>query len=177
MSTITTKRLLLRPFCENDAEAMYKNWTYDERVARYCRWYPHEGIEVTKKLLDMYIQKTAEGFDYIWGIVLRENNELVGCIDVVNLSEDKEIATIGYLLSYEHWNKGYVTEALSTVIKKLFDDGIKTVKAMHHIENPASGKVMEKCGMKYTHNDIVPGKFGTNETCEVRCYEIHNLNM
>lgn len=58
MSKITTKRLILRHFCVGDAEAMFKNWTYDERVARYCRWYPHKSIEETKRLLDMYIEKS-----------------------------------------------------------------------------------------------------------------------
>ena len=44
MNTLYTDRLVLRPFKKNDAEAMYKNWTYDERVARYCRWHPHTSI-------------------------------------------------------------------------------------------------------------------------------------
>ena len=37
---------------ENDAKEMFKNWTYDERVAKYCRWYPHPNIEATEQLLE-----------------------------------------------------------------------------------------------------------------------------
>ena len=54
----------------------------------------------------------------------------------------------------------------------VFDDGIETIKAEHHIDNIASGRVMEKCGMNFTHNDKAQRKFGSAETCDVKCYEI-----
>ncbi len=172
MSILKTNRLLLRPLDFNDAEAMFKNWTFDERVARYCRWYPHKSIEETKQLLKMYLQEAQNGFDYRWGIELQDTNELIGCIDVVDLSDDNKSATIGYVLSHEYWNNGISTEALSAVITKLFDDGIEIIKAEHHIDNIASGKVMEKCDMKFTHNSKAQLKFGSNEMCDVKCYEI-----
>ncbi len=37
MNVIETERLLLRPLTDNDAAEMFKSWTWDERVARYCR--------------------------------------------------------------------------------------------------------------------------------------------
>lgn len=171
MSILKTKRLLLRPLNSNDAEAMFQNWTFDERVARYCRWYPHKSIDETKQLLKMYLEQAENGFDYRWGIVLQETNELIGCIDVVDLSNDNKTATIGYVLSYKYWNNGISTEALSAVIEKLFDEGIEIIKAEHHIDNIASGIVMEKCGMKFTHNDKAQCKFGSHEMCTVKCYE------
>lgn len=152
MSILKTERLNLRPLGKNDAEAMYKNWTYDERVARYCRWNPHRSMEATEQLLKMYLDQAASGFEYRWGIELKETGELIGCIDVVKISEDSKIATVGYVLSCDYWNKGYATEALTAVIQELFNDGFEVVNAEHHIDNIASGKVMEKCGMKYTCN-------------------------
>ena len=172
MSILKTERLNLRPLEKNDAEAMYKNWTYDERVARYCRWNPHESLEATEQLLKMYIDQEASGFKYRWGIELKETGELVGCIDVVKISEDSKIATVGYVLSCDYWNKGYATEALTAVIQKLFNDGFEVVNAEHHINNIASGKVMEKCGMKYTCNGKAQKKFNSDELCDVKWYEI-----
>ncbi len=172
MSILKTKRLLLRPLNSNDAESMFQNWTFDERVARYCRWYPHKSIVETKQLLKMYLEQTKNGFDYRWGIVLQETNELIGCIDVVDLLDNNKTAIIGYVLSHKYWNNGISTESLSAVITKLFDDGIETIKTAHHIDNIASGRVMEKCGMKFTHNDKAQRKFGSAETCDVKCYEI-----
>ena len=57
MSILKTNRLLLRPLNLDDAEIMFKNWTYDERVAKYCRWYPHKSIDETKQLLKMYLEQ------------------------------------------------------------------------------------------------------------------------
>ena len=58
-SVLLTERLVLRPFRKDDAEAMFLNWTSDENVARYCRWYAHENISITEKLLKMYIEDAA----------------------------------------------------------------------------------------------------------------------
>ena len=172
MSIIKTERLILRPLTDKDAAEMFKNWTWDERVAKYCRWYPHKSIEETKQLLKMYIRQAENGFDYRWGIILKDSNNLIGIIDVVDLSEDKKTAEVGYVLAYDYWNNGYLTEALKAVITELFNDGVETVIADHHVENIASGRVMEKCGMKFTHFSKAKAKFGSDELCDVKCYEI-----
>lgn len=172
MEKLYTKRLVLRPFEKNDAEAMYKNWTYDERVAKYCRWYPHENVDLTKKLLDMYLNENSK---YCWAIVLKDGNEPIGAIDVVDICDDNKTAEIGYVLSYNYWNNGFATEALNIVIDALFNMGFTKIKAKHHVDNIASGKVMEKCGMKFTRNDKSQEKFDTDRLCDVKCYEIRKL--
>lgn len=172
MSILKTNRLLLRPLTQADAEAMFKNWTYDERVAKYCTWYPHKSINETKLLLKMYLDQKANGFDYRWGIELKETNELIGVIDVVDLSDDNKTAVVGYVLGHKFWNKGFATEALSAVITKLFDDGVEVIEARHHIDNVATGEVMKKCGMRFTHNDKAKRKFNSTEMCDILCYEI-----
>ncbi|MBE6787403.1 MAG: GNAT family N-acetyltransferase [Ruminococcaceae bacterium] len=172
MSVIKTDRLILRPLTDNDAQEMFKNWTWDSRVAKYCRWHPHKSIEETKELLKMYKSQAENGFDYRWGITLKKDNSLIGVIDVIELSEDKKTAEVGYVLTYDYWNNGYLTEALKAVIKILFSDGIEKVIADHHIDNIASGRVMEKCGMKFTHYSKAKAKFGSDELCDVKCYEI-----
>ena len=177
MSILHTERLRLRPLREDDAQAMYDNWTCDERVARYCRWHPHRDVEGTKQLLKMYLDEAAGGFDFRWGIELRETGDLIGVIDVVGISDDGKTATIGYVLAHAHWNRGYVTEALRRVLSVLLASGFTTVKAEHHIDNPASGRVMEKCGMTYIDNACVPGKFGSDELVEVKQYEIKAPQM
>lgn len=128
MSILYTDRLVLRPFKETDAEAMYKNWTFDNRVAKYCRWYPHSNIEMTQQLLNIYLEEAKKGFEYRWAILLNGNDEPIGAIDVVRVSEDNKTATIGYVLSYNYWNKGYATEALKGVIKYLFDNGFNGIE-------------------------------------------------
>lgn len=55
MSKLYTKHLVLREFNENDAPAIYSHWAYDQRVAKYCRWYPHDSVAASAELLKMYL--------------------------------------------------------------------------------------------------------------------------
>lgn len=167
MSTLLhTDRLTLRPFREGDAQAMYKNWTYDERVARYCRWYPHKSIEETEAYLKICLEA-----EYSWAITLKGNDEPIGCIDLVG-KNSVGVPEIGYVLAYDYWRNGIMTEAVKAVLDELFRCGFGKVGACHRVDNPASGRVMEKCGMTYVRNCMVPKKFGSDEQCEVKCYEI-----
>ena len=59
---------------------------------------------------------------------------------------------LGYGLRKEFWNKGIVTEAGRAVIEQLRKDGIPYLTATHDVNNPASGRVMEKLGMKYQYS-------------------------
>lgn len=172
MSTLETERLLLRPFREDDAEKMYQNWTYDERVARYCRWHPHEGVSATQDLLKMYLKQASEGFDYRWAITIKGTDEPIGCIDVVNMSSASKTAEIGYVLSHAYWGQGIMTECFHAVLEKLFHEGFMRIIARHHIDNPASGRVMEKCGMKFCGYGQATEKFGSKKLCRVKCYEL-----
>lgn len=166
MDKLYTNRLVLRPFHSGDAGAMYKNWTSDERVAKYCRWYPHKSVTETEKYLKMCIESR-----YSWAITLKDKDEPVGCIDVVEINS-AGVPEIGYVLMYDYWGKGLMTEALKAVIKELFQSGFDKIVAYHDIDNPASGKVMKKCGMTYVRNCMKQKKFGSDEMCEVRYYEI-----
>ena len=57
---------------------------------------------------------------------------------------------IGFKLKRDYWNKGITTEALSAVMNFLFNEvGMHRITAKHDIENPASGIVLQKCGMQY----------------------------
>lgn len=167
MKILTTNRLRLRPFDEHDAEAMFKNWTFDDRVAHYCRWYPHQSIHETKQYLSLCMEK-----EYCWAITLKEKDEPIGCIDVVGI-DHRGAAEIGYVLAYDYWNKGFMSEAAFAVIEELFHCGFETITACHALDNPASGKVMEKSGMIYIRNDMAQKKFGSSEQIEVQWYEIH----
>lgn len=166
MSVLYTERLVLRPFRSGDAEAMYKNWTFDERVARYCRWYPHKGIAETEDYLKMCLET-----EYCWAITLKDTDEPIGAINLVGENNDG-VSEIGYVLAHDYWGKGIMTETVKAVLEELFGCGFEKIGAWHNVDNPASGKVMEKCGMTYVRNDMAQKKFGSDEQCEVKYYEI-----
>lgn len=120
----------------------------------------------------MYKSQAESGFDFRWGIELKSNRESIGIIDVVNLSSDKKTAEIGYCLSFDYWNNSYATEALNEVINNLFKNGVDRIIAKHHIDNSASGKVMEKCNMRFVGLAKAQAKFGSDEQCDLKCYEL-----
>ena len=79
-----------------------------------------------------------------------ETGKIIGNISVVQVREDIGEALIGYCMSREYWGHEYMPEALKAVIDYLFDvAGMNRVVASHDVNNPKSGRVMQKAGMKY----------------------------
>ena len=147
---LETNRLILRKFQLDDYKLFYQNWATDERVTRYMTWYPHQNINETKELVERWSNSYDNNQFYHWIIVLKENNEPIGSMSVVDINEEKEDFEVGYCINYNNWNKGLATEAFNEVINYLFNEvNIKCVTASHDSRNVASGKVMEKCGLKY----------------------------
>lgn len=145
---LKTERLYLRPFCEGDAEEMFKNWASDKEVTKYLTWTPHENIEQTRALLKLWEAQSKEKNVYHWAITYR--GEVVGDINLVAVNEYCEKGIIGYCLSRKVWGLGIMTEALKEVVRYLFEEvGFSRLEATHSVSNPASGKVMEKCGLLY----------------------------
>lgn len=149
-STLETERLLLRQFCHSDADDMFKNWANDPCVTEFLTWPPHENVEVTRNLLDNWISRYKEPEYYNWVIVLKEQNLLVGNISVVKTDKRIYSADIGYCMGKAWWGNGIMPEALRAVIVYLFDETeFNRIAAFHDSNNPESGRVMEKAGMKF----------------------------
>lgn len=147
---LETKRLILRQFKEEDAEEMYNNWASDSEVTKYLTWSAHNSVEVSKKVIEMWLDEYNNDTSYNWAIELKETGSIIGSIGLLNVNDEKESCEAGYCIGKEYWNKGVLTEALSSVIGFGFNDvGFQRIAACHHVNNPASGRVMEKCGMEY----------------------------
>ena len=149
--TIETDRLILRRFAMEDAEAMYRNWASDDEVSKHLTWPTHTSVEISKMVLTDWTSHYPEPDFYNWAIVLKENGpEPIGNISVVGIDNKVDAATMGYCMSRAHWRKGIMAEALTAVIAFLFDEvGFNRVEADHDPNNPASGRVMEKSGMRH----------------------------
>lgn len=149
-TTLETKRLILRKVTVGDAEVAFKNWTNDSKTTRYVTWKPHGTVENTKKLFEMWEDDYNNPNTYRWVVEVKELGEVIGTIDVVKKRLDDKTAEIGYCYGSKFWGNGYGTEALTKVIDYLLNDvGFELIEARHLVDNPASGRVMEKSGMKY----------------------------
>lgn len=147
---IRSNRITLRRFKKSDAFDMFNNFTNDIDVVKYLTWAPHKDIEVTRARIDFVLESYKNDNYYEWAIVLNENNQVIGSIAAMSPNDIIKQCEIGYCMSKEHWGKGIMTECLSNLIDYLINDvGFNRIQARHDIQNPASGKVMIKAGMKY----------------------------
>lgn len=147
---IETNRLQLRPFCMEDVNVAYKNWTSDENVTEFLRWPTHTNIGITEKVIKDWIRESKRLDFYQWAIVLKEIDEPIGTISVVDKNDSLNIVHIGYCIGSKWWHKGITTEAFRAIIPFLFDEvGANRIESQHDPNNPHSGNVMKKCGMTY----------------------------
>ena len=148
---LETERLILRRFVSEDADAMYKNWASDSEVTKFLTWPTHSSVDVSKYVTDDWVNSYSNEKYYQWAIVLKENGDMpIGSISAVDMKEDISMVQIGYCIGRNWWNKGITSEAMQEVMKFFFEEiGVNRVEARHDPKNPNSGKVMEKCGMKY----------------------------
>ena len=148
--TLETDRLILRRYTLGDAEDMFRNWAASEVVTRYLTWEPYKNVDSVKGYIQ-YVNDCYEKPDhYDWVIEYKELGQVIGSIGVVSMHEDIAACEIGYCLGDRFWGKGIMPEALSEVIRFLFEEvGMNRIQATHDVNNPKSGRVMEKCGLRY----------------------------
>ena len=148
--TIETNRLILRKVQKEDAEPMFRNWASDPLVTKYLTWPTHESTAVTEMVIESWLREYEKENYYQWIIELKEQEEPIGSISVVRQNDRIAEAEIGYCIGSRWWRRGIVSEALSAVIEYLFTEvGMNRISARHDPNNPNSGGVMRKCGMKY----------------------------
>lgn len=149
--SIETKRLILRRFTLDDAEAMYQNWASDPEVTKYLTWPAHTSVEVSRAVLQDWVSSYARSDFYQWAIVLKEHGpDPIGSISAVDWNDNVAKVHIGYCMGKAWWHQGIMTEALGAVMAFFFDEvGANRIESRHDPRNPHSGMVMKKCGMQY----------------------------
>lgn len=147
---IETPRLILRKAKLEDAKAMYDNWASDPEVTKYLTWPPHSSVEVTEDILKSWIAGYEKDTYYQWMIVLKElGDQPIGSLCAE--CKDDRIGSfhIGYCIGKAWWHQGIMSESLQAVIDYLFDQvHARRVDSRHDPNNPHSGGVMQKCGMR-----------------------------
>ena len=145
---IETERLLLRRFVMSDANEMFREWANYENVTKYLTWDKHESISETKTFLMNRVSDYERLDKYCWAVELKAEGILIGSISADIINENAKTADVGYCLGERFWNLGYASEALRAVIDyMIYDVNINRVEAYHSVNNPASGRVMQKAGM------------------------------
>ena len=145
---LETERLLLRKLRLSDAEAVFA-YASDSEVTRYVLWDTHGSIEDSENFLRFANEAYERGDFGGWGLVLKASGAFVGTCGLEAAPEHAR-AELGYVLSREHWGRGFMPEAVRRVIRYCFERmDLNRVEARCIAENKASSRVMEKAGMSY----------------------------
>ena len=145
---LETDRLILRKFTEDDLEALYYIHS-DEEVNRFLPWFPLRNMEDARAFYEeRFMSRYREDRAYNYAVCLKDNDYPVG---YVNVSMDDSY-DFGYGLRRKFWHRGIITEAGKAVIEQLRRDGIPYITATHDVNNPRSGSVMKRLGMKYRYS-------------------------
>ncbi len=148
---LETERLILRRFTLSDAGAMFANWASDPQVTKYLTWPAHASVEVSRRVLAEWVGSYDDPAYYQWAIVPKESGDMpIGSMAAVHMNEEIALVHIGYCIGRKWWRRGFTSEALKAVMDFFFDQvNANRVEARHDPRNPNSGKVMQKCGMRF----------------------------
>ena len=145
---ISTPRLVLRRFTREDAPAVQRLAGAPE-VALNTLLIPHPYPDGEA---ERWISTHDEAFqrgDMTFAITTAEDQGLVGAIGL-HSKPDHDRAEIGYWIGLPFWGKGFATEAASAVLRHAFETlSLHRIYAMHFTRNPASGRVLQKIGMRH----------------------------
>ena len=122
----------------------------------------------------MEIIRTVFGTETMWAVEWKETGEAIGCMGYLsssasNLKIAENQAEVGYWIARPYWRKGICTEALQLVIDHCFHEkGITVLWGDYFLDNPASGRVMEKCGFVDTGEETLCPKLEIGSDKPVR---------
>lgn len=144
--TLETKRLILRPWTEADAGALYK-YARDERVGPAAGWAPHTSVEDSRRIIRQTL--SAEG---TFAVVPKETGEPVGSAGYFRseAAPERGDMEIGYWLGVPYWGRGLIPEAVGELLRFLFEQRPDTYKVWcgHFRGNERSRRVIQKCGFR-----------------------------
>ncbi len=141
---IKTPRLMLGEIEDKDKDDLISMMTDPGVYGTYM--VPDLDTEEKKAALFERLRDISRSDRFFYGIFLQ--NKLIGILHEAGGTDDEP--EIGYVISPAEKGKGYATEAFSAAVSALFDGGAKAVVAGAFEENPASLRVMEKCGLSKT---------------------------
>lgn len=171
---LTTERLVLRRFTAEDVPELFDIMS-DEAVMRFLPWFtPKSEADTAAFLEEHYLgyyraadagERGTNGMplDLRFAVCLKDDGD--GCavrdaegsadealLGFAKINSEGDAFDLGYAFRREAWGHGYVTEAASVLIEEARRAGFPYLTATHDEQNPASGRVMERCGMTYRYS-------------------------
>ena len=163
---IATERLILRNMTQDDAENVWSIWG-DHEAGKYLADPYYKGPEELRALFC----DVDEWPDYSFVAFSKETSEFIGTCSIGPEGSPGEWG-FGYCVIKEHWGKGYATEMAKALMDFVYKMGVHDFRCTVAIENAASGRVMEKCGLHIDHESSFKKK-GTGIVYPSHIYKLH----
>lgn len=149
--TLETERLLLRPWEDADAAALYQ-YAQDPRVGPIAGWPPHTSVEDSLEIIH-----TVLAAPETYAVVRKETGQPVGSVGIMFAANgsapmDEGEAEVGYWIGVPYWGQGLIPEAVQALLNRCFTVlECKAVWCGYYDGNQKSKRVQEKCGFVYHH--------------------------
>lgn len=147
---IKTERLILRPWQEQDAEALY-TYASDPEVGPPAGWPPHTSVDNSREIIKNVLSKPET-----YAVCLKDGNpigsiglQLNGSTDMTDRDDECEL---GYWIGKLYWGQGLIPEASRALLRYAFEElGMRAVWCGYYEGNEKSRKVQTKLGFVYQH--------------------------
>ncbi len=145
-----TEHLFLRKFTVSDIPALF-HMLQEPEMNTFLPWFPLKDMNEAKQFLEKnFLSYYSLPSAYRYAICKKEEDIPIGYIW---LAQDDSY-DFGYGLTKDFWNQGIVTEAAAAVVSRIKAAGYPYITATHDINNPRSGRVMQKLGMTYRYSYV-----------------------
>ena len=145
---LQTKRLILRPWSENDAEELYK-YARDPEVGPPAGWPQHTSVENSREII-----RTVLSAPETYAVCLKENGKPIGSVGLHrnDLAERDDEYELGYWIGKPFWGQGLIPEASRELLRYAFEDlGMNRIWCGYYDGNEKSRRVQEKLGFVFHH--------------------------
>lgn len=148
---LETKRLILRPWEEEDAAALYL-YASDPRVGPAAGWPVHTSVENSREII-----RNVLAVPETYAVVRKETGEPVGSVGLMlppegNIPMEPGEAELGYWIGVPYWGRGLIPEASEELLRHGFEElDLHTIWCGYFQGNEKSRRVQEKLGFRFHH--------------------------
>lgn len=144
---LETDNFYLKDFDLKYAEDIFDGCVSQKDVMQFLNFEPYTDLDEYKRFMQRTIERIRQtnNTEYRWLIIPKNRDIAIG---IISANEYALGYKLGYYIRKSYQGKGVMSEVMHYIIQYLFSVGVKTVFSIHDAENIASGKLMDKCGMK-----------------------------
>lgn len=145
---LESDRLRLRPVRAEDADDIFEIFS-DKEVMKYYDILPLGDRNEAVELCGRFIKHFEDRSMMRWSIVEKESGRVIGTCGFFCFCDDDSKAELGYELRRELWGKGYMPEAISLIMRFIYENtDINRIESFVEIPNTASQKLLKKLGFR-----------------------------